>query len=173
MNIGNKTIAFNLYGKIDDKLKPIREATDVQLPALEAVSDSVKGAGILGEIDWPSMAQPGSMTFVANFRTTGPDVIAISAPIQQEFEVRWVIDKFDSNNIKIGIESHKAFIKCVPKKHDSGKIEPAASMEGSNEYEVFYYRRIVDGKEVLLIDKFNYVYKVNGVDYTSQIMAAL
>lgn len=173
MKIGNKTIAFNVYAKIEDVLKLVPETTDVQLPSIEYQSDSIKGAGILGEIDWPALAQPGSMTFSANFRVTGSDAIAIAAPKQQEFEVRWVIDKFDTNNIKIGVEAHKAFIKCIPKKHDSGKIEAAATMDGSNEYEVFYYRRIIDGKEVLLIDKFNYVFKVNGVDYTAQILAAL
>jgi P2 family phage contractile tail tube protein len=173
MKIANKTIAYNVYAKVAGKQKQIGETTDLQLPSVELMTDTLKGAGILGEIDWPSLAQPGSMTFAANFRVTGVDAVAISAPGLQEFEIRWVIDKFDTNNVKVGIEAHKAFIKCVTKKHDGGKLEPASGMDGSNEYEVFYFRRIIDGVEVLLIDKFNYIYKVNGVNYTSAITAAL
>lgn len=173
MKVGNKTIAFNFYGNVNSRLKLIQDITDVQLPSVETASDAIKGAGILGEIDWPSFGQIGSMTLGINFRVASPDIVAISAPQLQEFEVRWVMDKFDTNNIKIGVEAHKAFIKCMPKKHDGGKIEPTASMDGSNEYEVVYYRKIIDGVEVLLIDKFNYVYKINGVDYTSEIKAAL
>jgi phage tail tube protein FII len=173
MKIANKTIAYSIYAKIFGKQKQIAETTDIQLPSAEMLTDTLKGAGILGEIDWPSYAQPGSMVFVTNFRISGADAVAISAPGLQEFEVRWVVDKFDTNNIKIGVEAHKAFIKCVPKKQDNGKLEPSAGMDGSNEYEVFYFRRIIDGVEVLLIDKFNYIYKVNGVDYASQIAAAL
>lgn len=173
MKIANKTIAYTVYAKIAGKQKLISETTDLQLPSLEMMTETIKGAGILGEIDWPSLAQIGSMTFSANFRVTGSDSLAIAAPELQEFEVRWVIDKFDTNNIKVGVEAHKAFIKCVPKKHDSGKLETGSGMDGSNEYEAFYFRRIIDGVEVLLIDKFNYIYKVNGTDYASQIKAAL
>lgn len=173
MKVGNKTIAFNFYGNVNSRLKLIPDITDVQLPSIETASDAIKGAGILGEIDWPSFGQIGSMTLGINFRVASPDIVAISTPQLQEIEVRWVMDKFDTNNIKIGVEAHKVFVKGMPKKHDQGKIENAAAMDGSNEFEVVYYRHIIDGVETLLIDKFNYVYKINGVDYTSEIKAAL
>jgi phage tail tube protein FII len=61
----------------------------------------------------------------------------------------------------------------INKKYDPGKIEVNAGADGSSEYEVIYYRKIIDGKEVLLIDKFNYKYVVNGKDYMNEIRAAL
>jgi phage tail tube protein FII len=46
-------------------------------------------------------------------------------------------------------------------------------MEGSIEFEVLRYRQVISGVETLLIDKQNYIYKINGTDYMQVIRAAL
>ncbi len=46
-------------------------------------------------------------------------------------------------------------------------------MDGSVELEVLRYRQVIDGVETLLIDKRNYIYKVNGVDYMEAIRRML
>lgn len=45
--------------------------------------------------------------------------------------------------------------------------------EGSFEYEVFAYKRIINGKEVLNIDKFNGIFAVNGENLAQDIQTAL
>jgi P2 family phage contractile tail tube protein len=154
-------------------MKYINDTNSCQLPSIETQTDSIKGAGILGEIDMPTYGQIGSMTFSHGCRVDGEDAAALCAPIVQEFEVRWVTDKLDSSNIKIGIDAHKAIIKGIPKKYDPGKIETGAAMDGSNEYEVIYYKKILNGKSIIEIDKLNNVLIINGTDYAKQIRAAL
>lgn len=171
--IGNKVINYSIYAKINGSMKYINDTTNCQLPSIEMQTDSIKGAGILGEIDMPTYGQIGSMTFSPGFRVDGEDAVALSAPIIQEFEVRWVTDKLDSSNIKIGIDAHKAIIKAIPKKYDPGKVENGSAMDGSNEYEVIYYKKILNGKTILEIDKLNNVLNINGIDYAKQIRAAL
>ena len=42
---------------------------DVELPNFEAMTETIKGAGIAGEIDSPTLGHYGSMTLTLNWRT--------------------------------------------------------------------------------------------------------
>jgi uncharacterized protein len=174
MKITNKTIQFKL--KATDHtgaLKLIDDASDLQLPSIEKLTDTIKGSGIMGEIDMPTFGQIGSMTFTVNNRADNAQYASLSRPGEIKFEVIWVTDTFDSNNVKIGLQQSKVFMTGVSKKYDMGKIDVNSAVDGSSEFEIFYLRKIVDGKEVLLLDKFNYKYVVNGVDYYNKLRTAL
>lgn len=174
MKITNKTISYTL--KADDengKMQLLDDAADVQLPSIEKTTDSIKGAGIMGEIDFPSYGQIGNMSLTINNRADNPKYAVLSRPGAIKIEIVWLNDVFDANSIKIGIQQNKVFITCLNKKYDPGKIEVGAAMEGSSEYEVIQYRKVVDGKEVLLVDKLNFKYVINGKDYMDEIRAAL
>jgi len=170
----NKTINYALRATDQsEKLALIDDSADLQLPSIEKLTDTIKGAGIMGEIDMPTYGQLGSMTFTVNNRADNPQYAMLSRPGQIKFEVGWVTDIFDSANVKVGIQANKVFMTAINKKYEPGKIEVNSGADGSSEYEVIYYRKIVDGKEVLLIDKLNYKYVVNGIDYMEAMRAAL
>jgi len=173
MKIGNKVINYSVYGKLDGNNKYLADTTSLQLPSMENLTDTIKGAGIMGEIDWPTLAQVGSLSFSATFRNITREAVKLYIPKVQDIEVRWVVDKFDSANNKIGIESHKVFIKGMPKKLDIGKVEVNSSQDSSIDIEVMYYNHIIDGKSAVEVDKLNYVFKVDGTDYSKQIRDAL
>lgn len=170
-NVGNKVISYSVYNKYNNKNVKAGDTTSVQLPSIEFLTDTIKGAGILGEIDWPSYYQPGSMTVGMSLRVTGEQLAMLSSA--DNLEIRWVTDVFDTNNVKVKVDSHKAFIKCVPKKIDEGKLEPGTAQDASFEYEVFAYKRVINGKEVLNIDKFNGIFAINGVNKLASVNAAL
>ncbi|MGF7431094.1 phage major tail tube protein [Thermoanaerobacterium thermosaccharolyticum] len=170
----NKTINYRLKATDENGvLQLIDDLADVQLPSIEKITDTIKGAGIMGEIDLPVYGQIGSMTFTVNNRADNPKYAILSRPGAINFEVVWVNDIFDSTNIAIGTQQNKVFMIGFNKKYEPGKIEVGAASDGSSEFEIIYYRKIVDGKEVLLIDKLNYKYVVNGKDYMNEIRAAL
>lgn len=173
MKVANKVINYSLYVRRDNKPRKVGETTSVQLPSIEFMTDSIKGAGVLGEVDFPSYFQPGSMSLEVSTRVSGDPEDVAQLMTAQDIEVRWVVDKLDTTNIKIGTSAHKAFIKCIPKKIDEGKLEPGSAQDGSYEYEVYAYKRVIDGKELLEIDKFNGIFKIGGIDYTKDIQAAL
>ena len=56
-------------------------------------------------------------------------------------------------------------MKAFTKKLDMGKLPDMESQEGSTEHEVYYMKVDIDNQEQLLIDKFNYIYRVQGSDY--------
>ncbi len=174
MKVTNKTINYKF--KADDEngvLMVIDDAADLQLPDIEKLTETLKGAGIMGEIDLPALGQIGSMTFAVNHRADNPNYAILSRPGAIKAEVIWLTDVFDSSNIKVGIQQHKVFMTMLNKKYSPGKIEVGAGGDGSSEYETVYYRKLVDGVEVLLIDKLNFKYVVNGKDYMQEIATAL
>jgi P2 family phage contractile tail tube protein len=174
MKIANKTVQFRLRAtNPSNTLVLIDDNSDIQLPSFDKLTDTVKGAGIMGEIDMPSFGQLGSMTLTINNRADNAQYAMLSRPGEIKLEIVWVVDVFDTNNVKIGLQQNKVFISGVSKKYDPGKIDVNAGADGSSEFEVYYYRKIIDGVEVLLIDKFNFKYVVNGVDYASELRTAL
>ena len=63
--IPEKTIAFNVYR---DGTVLMGVAT-VELPQLQAMTETISGAGIAGEIDSPTLGHFQSMTAKLSFRT--------------------------------------------------------------------------------------------------------
>lgn len=151
----------------------IDDSSDLKLPSIEKMTDTIKGAGIMGEIDLPTFGQIGSMVFTISNRADNAQYATLSRPGQIKFEVSWLVDVFNSNDVNVGIQSNKVFMTAINKKYEAGKVEVGSGADGSSEFEVIYYRKIIDGVEVLLIDKLNYKYAVNGIDYMDALRAAL
>lgn len=169
--IGNKVINYSVYVRENNKPHKIGDTSEISLPSIEMLTDSIKGAGIMGEVDFPTMFQTSSMSTEINIRVSNEDMgMLVKA---NDIEVRWVTDVFDTNDIKVGINAHKAFMKCINKKFEEGKISMGEAQDGSLEYEVFAYKRIINGKEILNIDKFNGIYAINGKNLAQDIQAAL
>ena len=172
--ITNKTINYALRATDQNgNLQLIDDSSDLKLPSIEKMTDTIKGAGIMGEIDLPVFGQLGSMVFTVSNRADNAQYSMLSRPGQIKFEVGWVTDVFDSSNVAVGIQANKVFMTAINKKYETGKIEVGSGADGSSEFEVIYYRKIADGVEVLLIDKLNYKYVVNGIDYMDALRAAL
>lgn len=149
----------------------IDDNVSCQLPSLETQTSEIKGAGILGSIDMPSVGTLGNLTFSINLRSVNKNSHMLLKPGVVKIEVRGAIEVDGDKGIEI--KKFKAFLTAQNKKYDPGKIENGNTMDGSAEWTVTRYSLIVDGVEVLLIDKKNMVYKVNGIDYLAELRAAL
>lgn len=168
MIISGSVIAQKLFAdgvEIDDNVS-------VELPSIEFGTTEVKGAGILGTVDMPSPAQINAMALVISSRSINKKNSELAKPGKQNLELRFVRDVTQADGTVIPAGT-KIFITGVAKKYGPGKVEQGSTMDGSQEFEVLRYRQVIDGEETLLIDKFNYQYVVNGVDYMAKIRAAL
>ena len=65
------------------------------------------------------------------------------------------------------------FCKAIPKNFTVGNLTVSDSSETESEFEVVYMKIELDGKERIEIDKYNYIYKVDGVDYLAGVRANL
>lgn len=168
MFISGNVIAHKVIG---DR-KELGDNVSCTLPSIENATSELKGAGIMGTIDAPSLGQINSLSFEMSQRSLNKESVQLAAPGMHNIELRFVKEVMSGNGTIIP-EGTKIFISGMPKKFDPGKIETATTMDGSLEFEVIRYRIVIAGKEVLLIDKLNYIYKINGVDYLQKVKAAL
>ena len=173
MKIRNKTIQYSVYNRDSGKAKFVGDTSSYARPSIENMTDTIKGAGLMGEIDLPTLGQLGSMECELSFNKTSTEYVELIAPVAHKIEIRWVTDVLDSSNAKVGIEANKEFLTVIPKQAELGDIESNETNEATITFEVLYYQYLVAGKAVLEIDKLNNVYKVNGKDYSAQIRNAL
>ena len=160
--ITNKVIDYTVYVRDSGKATKIPDTTSVTLPSVEKLTDTIKGSGIIGEIDVPTYGQIGSMETEVATRTTNDKWGTLITA--NELEYRWVTDVINPANGKVTVNSHKAFLKVINKKAEEGKLESGSAQDGSASYEVLAYKRIINGNEILNIDKLNGIFVVNGVD---------
>jgi|GEM_PF-981896 len=169
----NKTINYNVYRRDSGKAKLINDTSSLQLPSIEMITDTMKGSGIMGEIDMPTPGQIASMVFTMNIKASNEDSAYLITPGLIRLEARWVTDSMDTTSGKSAHVANKAFITGYLKKFDEGKVETGAATDGSYEYEVTAYQRIMNGKEILHINKFTGDYIINGKNYGKELQAAL
>lgn len=147
---------------------------DVQLPSFEAMTETIKGAGIAGEIDSPTLGHFGSMTLTLNFRTiTADNAGVLLKPKSHSFDLRGAQQQYDAGSGEYSVSPVKVVVKAAPKVANLGKLEVGTMTETSNEFEVSYIKITIDNKEIVELDKFNYIYKVMGTDYMADARTAL
>ncbi|KPU42159.1 phage tail tube protein FII [Oxobacter pfennigii] len=168
MIISGTVIAHKL---LTDGLE-IDDNVSVQLPSIETQTGELKGAGIMGTIDMPASGQIGSLVFTVNLRSMNKNSGELMRPGIRNIELRFVRDVMTTDGSMIP-EGTKIFITGINKKYDPGKVEINATMDGAADFEVLRYRQVVAGKETLLIDKRNFIFKINGRDYMQDIRSAL
>lgn len=157
--------AFRVYGDGD----VLFGVADVTLPNIETMSDTVKGAGIAGEIDSPSIGLFGSMTLGFTWRTVTKEAALLMAPGLHSLDIRGNIQEFDETRGEYKQVPLKIFVQGLPKKLEGGKLEQNAAMDAPQEFEVVYYKKTLEGRDLVEIDKYNYVYKVMGIDRLAQV----
>lgn len=166
--IPDRLIGYRLY-----KDGRFITTADVELPDIEYMTETLSGAGIAGEIEMPALGQISSMVTTINYRTQTNAQIDFLEPRGTMIDLRGSLQEYDSGSGRITSKAVKVTMNVLPKSSGLGKFEVGATTDSSSELEVTYLKMFIDNKEVLEIDKTNYIYKVNGVDYLEEIRQQL
>lgn len=167
--IPEKLISFRVYEDGNDYIG----VADVELPELEAMTDTVKGAGIAGEIDTPVLGHYSSMEMTLNWRTLEKENVRMGGFKSRTFDLRGAIQTKDSKTGGITVRKAKIVVQGMPKKISLGKLDTGSAMDTSTTLEVNYLKVSIDGETYLELDKYNYICIVDGVDYLSVVREAL
>lgn len=163
--VPEKLINFRVYS---EGLNMIGVA-DAEMPSLEAMTETVSGAGIAGEVDSPTLGHYGSMTARINFRTVTLDALELAAQRAHHLEFRGSQQVYDAGNGTYRTASIRVVMKAVPKNVELGNLTTGAPTETGNEFEVNYLKVVVEGIEMVEIDKFNFVARIAGTDYLASV----
>lgn len=84
-----------------------------------------------------------------------------------------VSQKYDSSRGEVGTISIRVDALGRVKSSSLGKFEPANQTETETVLLLDYLKIAIDGTERLEIDKYNFIYSVDGVDYLSAVRNGL
>lgn len=145
----------------------------VELPSLEYLSDTVSGAGIAGEVDSPIVGHFGSMETTFTWRTIDPKAIKLGEQKSHTLDLRGAQQIHDAGNGTYSQQAVRATLKVIPKSLSLGSFEPNSTTDTESVFEVTYIKLYIGGKEVMEIDKYNYICKFGDKDVLSEVRSAL
>jgi P2 family phage contractile tail tube protein len=167
--VPEKLINFRVYLDGNDMLG----VADVQLPDLEPLTDTVKGAGIAGEVESPVLGHFGSMGLTINWRTIEKNVAVLAQPKAHSLDLRGSQQVYDAGAGQYKSVPIRVVVRAVPKKTGIGKFDVGTTTDTSNEFEVTYIKVYVNGKREIEIDKFNYICYISGTDFLATVRSDL
>ncbi len=165
-----KIVNYNVYNEGE---KLVGVAGEVTLPNLEAMSETVSGAGILGEYDSITPGHFGSITVEIPFRTLYDTSFKLMKPGGQTITLRASQQSYDVAGGEIQHRGLKVVIKGMPKGIDLGKLAAGAPTDTKNTLEVLYIKIVENGKVLLELDKLNFIFIVNGEDILADVRSHL
>jgi uncharacterized protein len=161
---------FRVYlnGTVD-----LKGVADLQLPSFDAMTETVSGAGIAGEYESPNIGHFQSMKLTLNWKVLTKEQTEFSKPGTISLDCRLANQEYDTSAGKQVFKANRVVVKGMVTKNDLGKASKGAQYEGSTELEIIYIKVIRDGVTLVELDKVNYIYKVNGYDYMSNLRKSL
>lgn len=163
------TINFAVY---EDSAEYMGMA-NASMPSLNALVQSIAGAGIGGNVEAVVLGHFDAMTLGLSFRTVNQQTIRLSEPRRHNIDLRVAQQVEDTVAGKIKVQAVKHILVVIPKVDNAGTVAPASPNDGSGEYAVRYWATYIDGKKVREIDPLNFICEVNGVDYLAPVRKAL
>ena len=162
-------INFALYEDANEYLG----MAEVALPELVSLTQEITGAGIAGNVEAVILGHFEAMTTTLNFRTVTRSAVSLNKPGYHTLTLRVAQQLKDTVKGTKVVQAVKHVMIVESKKYAPGKVAPASSAEASGEYAVTYFATFIDGKKVLEIDKLNFIYEVDGVDYLADARKAM
>ena len=163
--VPERLVNFRVY---DEENTPLGLAT-VDLPQLQAMSDTISGAGIAGEVDSPVIGHFQSMTTTFHWRTIEPEAAKLSRHRSHQVDLRGSQQVYDSASGTYVTVPVRSTLKITPKNYNLGTFEPGSTTDSDQEFEVTYIKLYIDGEELVEIDKFNFIAKFDGEDVLESV----
>lgn len=164
--IPTKINRYNVYNRGNRLLGMGDELT---LPSFEASTETVSGAGILGEIDDPTVGYFGNQEMEIPFRildNEATDMLDMTKAVQ--LEIRGAAQTTDSEG-DIEYQGVRVVVRGRSNKFTPGKLKAGNPMDTSITLSILYILIELDGVSVLELDKLNEVFKINGNDILAKV----
>ncbi|MFG6383464.1 MAG: phage major tail tube protein [Lachnospiraceae bacterium] len=166
-NIPSKINSFNVY---KDGTKLIGISEEVTLPDFEAITETLSGPGIIGEIDDPTLGHFQSMEMEIPFRTMDKDLFILSNDISSvTITLRGAIQYTINSSGATALKPMRVVVRGKNKGLTGGKAKQGSGTGSSIKLEILYIL-IEIGKVVEIeLDKLNAVYRVHGKDLLEKV----
>ena len=158
---------WNSYNKGN---KLIGVTGSVTLPNLDAITEEITGAGILGSYETGIIGHYGSIEQEVPFRMLEEDIFSLMDPTQSvDLTFRASSQYTDRQTGAIDYKGMRIVEKGRFKGFSAGKLEAGKAMEGTLKLELLYFMVELNGKKLVELDKLNDVFIVNGKDMLEKV----
>ena len=164
--IPSKINAFNVYDRGE---RCIGISDEVTLPDFEALTETLSGPGILGEIDDPTLGQFGSMEMEIPFVTLTQSMFRLIRNNVVNATLRGSVQLVNPATSEIDVYGMRVVIRGMLKSIVGGSVKQGQGTKSSIKTELTYILIEIGGKSVIELDKLNFVYKVNGQDLLAKV----
>ena len=171
MKIPERLNDFRVYDGEDASV--LLGMADVTMPTISAMTETISGAGSAGEINSVVQGHFSSMQLPINWNSVTDKQMKLAAPEKHVIDVRGALEGWDNTTGKKVITPVRVFVEGVPTETAIGTYGKAQATGGTTVLELTYIKVQLDGTDVIEIDKYNYVCKVNGEDKLSDVRKAL
>lgn len=145
----------------------------VELPNFEFMTESIAGLGIGGEMDMPVVGHFKSMTVKVTWNNVNENTVSLLKPEAHHLDIRANVQEYDAGSGTFPNKAVKVVARAVPRASGIGKFEPGKKMDPETELEVAYLKLWIGGQERVEVDKFNLIFRVNGMDALAEVRANL
>lgn len=158
---------FNVYNKGNAL---IGVSGSVTLPSFDAITETISGAGILGEYETSIVGNYSSISQEVPFRVLDKDIFSIMDPTKLvDLTFRASQQSTVKSTGAIDYKGMRVVERGRFKNFDPGKLELGKQMDAKVTMELMYILIEVGGKTMLEYDKLNSVFTVNGVDLLKKV----
>ena len=158
---------FNLYNSGNVLTGHTGEVT---LPDFEAMTETISGAGILGEYEAPVPGHFGSMEQEVPFNCINEDYFKMVDPTAaMELTLRGAIQYNVKATQQTDYMGMRVVFRGKPKKMAIGTVKQRGKMDSSITLELTYILVEMDGKKRVELDKINGTFKINNVDVLAKV----
>lgn len=164
--IPTKINKYNLYNEAE---RLLGVGDEVTLPDFEAVSDTISGAGILGEIEDPTVGYFSNQEMEIPFRvmdTEAVDMMDMTKAVRLTLRGAQQTTNSDGD---IDFRPMRVVVRGRCKKFSPGKVKAGSTMDTKITLTILYIMIEVDGEQLVELDKLNEVFKIRGVDIIKKI----
>lgn len=159
---------YNVYDDLAQALIGI--SGEIPLPDFEALTATMSGAGLLGEIDDPVIGQFKSSEMEIPFRSlysSAFDLMDTNTPLS--LTIRGSEQGTNSKEGSTVMTQVRIVVKGKFKGLSGGKMKIGEGVECKVKMEAWYIMYEIGGEKKLELDKFNSVYNVNGKDMLAEV----
>jgi uncharacterized protein len=162
-------IDFTVY----ENSKELLGVAKATLPDIKFLTQSISGAGVAGNVEAVLKGMVDAMTLSLDFISATDSAVSLSTPVKHKIDLRAAEQQWDTVAAASRVAANKFVMVVIPKTFTIGSVAAASAADTSGEFAVYYYSAYKDGKQLWEIDPYNYICKINGVDYMKDVRKAL
>lgn len=161
---------INNYQIFNDADRLLGVSGEIELPSLEAITETLDVAGSLGELEVPATGQYKSIKLKIPFAILYGDIFDITDTTKAvKFTLRASEQFSDPETYDTTTKGVKIIVRGKPLTINLGKLVKGKKGDPYVEIEVYLIKIVIDDNTELLLDKMGFKFELHGKDMLAKI----